>query len=147
VNWLWIPSWVGDLALIPSVLAVIVSVLIAPMAPRIFQKYLVPAQVISILMLCWAVYAKGLTSERQSWISEVERQNTQIALLQAESLRTNQTVITEYVIKERVVRQQAQTVIEYVDRWITPQDNEACVIPPGFVELHNRAAEIGRENP
>ncbi|MFV8593083.1 hypothetical protein [Ralstonia pseudosolanacearum] len=48
--------------------------------------------------------------------------------------------VTQYVERERVIRLKGDTIIKEVPRYVSVQADAACVIPRGFVRLHDAAA-------
>lgn len=54
--------------------------------------------------------------------------------------RGKQRVVTRYVDRVHVVREQAETIIKEVPIHVTPQADSRCDIPAGFVSVHDAAA-------
>lgn len=54
--------------------------------------------------------------------------------------RGKERVITRYVDRVRVVREQADTIIKEVPIHVTPQADSRCDVPVGFVGVHDAAA-------
>ena len=48
--------------------------------------------------------------------------------------------VTQYVDRERVIRIKGDTIIKEVPRYVSVQADAACVVPRGFVRVHNAAA-------
>ena len=48
--------------------------------------------------------------------------------------------VTQYVDRERVIRIKGETIIKEVPRYVPAQADAACVVPRGFVRLHDAAA-------
>jgi len=48
--------------------------------------------------------------------------------------------VTQYVDRERVIRLKGDTIIKEVPRYVPVQADAACVVPRGFVRLHDAAA-------
>ena len=48
--------------------------------------------------------------------------------------------VTQYVERERVIRLKGDTIIKEVPRYVPAQADAACVVPRGFVRLHDAAA-------
>ncbi|WP_426394276.1 hypothetical protein ACN9M1_10870 [Ralstonia sp. R-29] len=48
--------------------------------------------------------------------------------------------VTQYVDRERVIRLKGDTIIKEVPRYVPAQADAACVVPRGFVRLHDAAA-------
>ena len=48
--------------------------------------------------------------------------------------------VTQYVDRERVISLKGDTIIKEVPRYVPAQADAACVVPRGFVRLHDAAA-------
>ncbi|WP_296223226.1 hypothetical protein [Ralstonia sp. UBA689] len=55
--------------------------------------------------------------------------------------------VTQYVDRERVIRLKGDTIIKEVPRYVPVQADAACVVPRGFVRLHDAAAAGTVPNP
>ncbi|CAJ0709321.1 hypothetical protein LMG19089_04950 [Ralstonia edaphis] len=97
-------------------------------------------QVVALLVLCtlsiWA------TTRYHNAMSRAERAETA-----AHELRTQLTnaqsatvTVTQYVDRERVIRLKGETIVKEVPRYVPIQADAACVVPRGFVRLHDAAA-------
>jgi len=51
------------------------------------------------------------------------------------------TVVTKYVDRVQVVRERGATLIKEIPVYVTPIADAACVVPAGFVRVHDAAAE------
>ena len=48
--------------------------------------------------------------------------------------------VTQYVDRERVIRLKGDTIIKEVPRYVSVQADAACVVPRGFVRVHDASA-------
>jgi hypothetical protein len=78
----------------------------------------------------------------QRLASDVAKAQTQavIAGFEASAARADVHVITNYVDRERVVRQVIHTIQRETPRYVTPHTDAAFPLPVGFVRLHDAAA-------
>jgi len=51
------------------------------------------------------------------------------------------TIVTKYVDRVQVVRERGATLIKEIPVYVTPIADAACVVPAGFVRVHDAAAE------
>jgi len=51
------------------------------------------------------------------------------------------TVVTKYVDRVQVVRERGATLIKEIPVYVTPIADAACVVPAGFVRVHDAAAK------
>ncbi|MFT0733907.1 hypothetical protein [Ralstonia wenshanensis] len=66
---------------------------------------------------------------------------------QLDNARSATVTVTQYVDRERVIRLKGDTIIKEVPRYVTVQADAACVVPRGFVRLHDAAAAGTVPNP
>ena len=89
----------------------------------------------------YGLFYRGQIYERNKWEALVSKKEAQY---QKEKSRLEHLAsLTEIVYRDRikVIREKGKETIRYVDRYITPEDDSRCDINPGFVELHDAAAE------
>ena len=49
-------------------------------------------------------------------------------------------VVTQYVDRVKIVRETGATIVKEVPVYVSPEADAACVLPRGFVRLHDAAA-------
>lgn len=101
--------------------------------------------VIALLMAASAYAARNYTmlqweadnTAKQLQLTELHLANAEL-LLKAEKVNT--VVVTQYVDKVRTVKQRAEVIIKEVPVYVSTNSDANCIIPNGFVSLHNDAA-------
>lgn len=68
------------------------------------------------------------------------RQELTDANASLEAERRNIKIVTEYVDRVQTVRVRGETIIKEVPIYVTQEADARCVVPNGFVWLHNAAA-------
>ena len=86
-----------------------------------------------VLLLSWFIYYKGQQSIQVKWDASVERGREAVS-----RLKQRQTIVTKEVEivnveKVKVIREKGETVIKYVDRYISASDS----VPVGFGMLYD----------
>lgn len=66
---------------------------------------------------------------------------------QLKNAKAATVTVTQYVDRERVIRLKGDTIIKEVPRYVPVQADAACVVPRGFVRLHDAAAAGTVPNP
>lgn len=85
-------------------------------------------------------YRLGVDHE-QALAQELERSQLRQAFEQGQALGTvRDRVVTEYVDRVQVIEKQGKTIIERVPVYVSEKADRACVVPAGFVRLHDAAA-------
>lgn len=103
-------------------------------------------EIAGIAVLVLGIYLLGGRAVESDWRERVSELETALAAAQSQSQQVN-TVIEERVVTQtKVVREQGQRVIEYVDREVVKYDTKfvpggQCEIPSEFVTAVNSAAE------
>ena len=135
--------WVCNLTLLLGVLAVIAG-LFAHRIPLIWQ-YQVPFKVLGIALLALGVYFRGGYAVEMAWRERVAELETKLAQAHEASEKVNTVVQTRIVTKTKIIKEKADTVVQYVDR-----DREiikfdtSCPIPREAIDVHNEAAQMNR---
>lgn len=73
----------------------------------------------------------------------IETQKAAIARLETKLVfeQITQKVVTKYVDRVQVIRGETKTIIKEVPIYVTPEDDANCVVPDGFVRLHDAAVQ------
>ena len=83
--------------------------------------------------------AKNATRDAQARVKAVEgerdaaREETRLA-------RENVRVVTKYVDRVQTVYVKGKTITKEIPVYVTPEADAACVVPAGFVRIHDDAA-------
>ena len=115
------------------------------MVPLI-KQYSLPIQVVGVLLTILGVWYEGGIAKDAEWKLKVAEAETRVREAEARAATQNVKVVTKYVDKVRVVKEQGQEVIKYVDREIVKYDTKfaaggQCEIPKEFLTALNRAAD------
>lgn len=100
----------------------------------------------AVAFLALLAAAAGLawwaTSRYHAAVDRAEKAETTAGELrtQLQNAQGATVTVTKYVDRERVIRVKGDTVIKEVPRYVTVQADAACVVPRGFVRLHDAAA-------
>lgn len=60
--------------------------------------------------------------------------------IQLDNAKGATVTVTQYMDRERIIRLKGDTIIKEVPRYVPAQADAACVVPRGFVRLHDAAA-------
>ena len=122
--------------------------LFAHRIPVIWQ-YQLPFKVLGIALLSAGVYFRGGYSVEMAWRERVVELEEKLKTAQEASQQVNTQVETKVVTKTRVIKEKADTMIQYVDREIF-KDREVvrevnnCPVPKEVIDVHNEAAQMNR---
>lgn len=88
-----------------------------------------------------AAGASAVGSYRAAQHRATEAQRTVAALrIQLDNAQGATEYVTQYVDRVREIRIKGDTIIKEVPRYVSAQADAACVVPVGFVRLHDAAA-------
>lgn len=152
---MWLLHFLPDAFLVFVVNAILIVGVVATVVTFFFLKYIVrlmPAlsaqvtlmQVVSVVILLFGVYFKGGQVTEQAWRDRVAEVEAQLEEARKESAKVNTVVETKVVTKTQVVKEKANTLIEYVDREIIKEKEADCRMPQEAIDVHNEAARMNK---
>ena len=109
------------------------------------NTYRIPVQIAGILLLTVGVYFEGGYSTEMAWRERVREAEAKVAEAEKLSAETNVQIITKFVTKTKVIREQGQNIVNYIDRELVRNQEvikfvENCPIPSVIISTHNAAA-------
>lgn len=126
----YLPSWL--IHVIPLVgLSLLVASYIIKFIPFI-NTYNILIKLSGIILLLGGVWLEGGWYYYHKAESEIKR-------IEAESKAATLKIEAEYNEKLSQTKQRGETIVKYVDKYITTEADAKCVIPNSFVVLHNGA--------
>jgi len=111
--------------------------------PVIWQ-YQLPFRVLGIALLTAGVYFRGGYAIEVTWRERVAEVEARLKLAQEQSAVENTRIETKVINRTQLIRERGEEITKYVDREVVKYDSQ-CVIPPQFIEAHNRAAEAPKK--
>lgn len=104
-----------------------------------------PYRLLILTMIAAALFGygwlEGAAHVQDRWDAANGKQALQVANVEKEQAEATVKVVTEYVDRVKVVRQAGETIIKEVPIYVPAQADAACLVPRGFVRLHDAAAE------
>jgi len=86
-------------------------------------------------------WIKGAGHVQARWDAAVQKQTLQAAEVRERQAQATVKVVTRYVDRVRIVRENGDTIIKEIPVYVPVQADAACTINRGFVRLHDTAAE------
>ena len=135
--------WFTNAVLLLGIVLAIAG-LFAHRIPLIWQ-YQLPVKVLGIALLALGVYFRGGYSVEMAWRERVTQLETQLAQAREASEKVNTVVQTRIVTKTKIIKEKADTIVQYVDRdrEIVKFDT-TCPIPQEAIDVHNEAAAMNK---
>lgn len=133
----FLPEYIIHILLVIGILGTIAGFVLG-FLPFI-NKYKLPIQVISILILAVAIWFEGGLSNENKWQLRVKEMEAKVAEAEAKANKVNVQIVEKIVTQKEYVRIQGERIVEYIDREIKVFDSQ-CVIPEVAIKAHNMAA-------
>lgn len=134
----WLPFWAIHLAVLSGVLGLIASQFF-DFIPFV-RTYTFPLKVVAILVLVFGVYMEGGITNQDKWEAKVAEVKLEAAQKETAAAETTVKVVTKYVKQIQVVKETGDVIIKEIPTYITKVDDSKCVVPNGFVLLHDSAS-------
>jgi hypothetical protein len=112
--------------------------------PLLYQ-YQLPLRIGGVVLLALGVYFRGGYAVEMTWRERVAALEKQLQAAEAKSAEVNTVVQDKVVYRDKIIREQGKTLIEYVDREVVKTIPQQCDrLPTELIEVHNRAARINQ---
>jgi hypothetical protein len=134
----FLPFWIFHLIVLVGIGGILASGVIK-FIPFI-SNYKLPIQVASVILLVFGVYMEGGVSNQEKWEVRVAEVKLEMAKKDAASSDATVKVVTKYVTNVEVVKQKGESIVKEIPKLITASADGQCVIPNGFVLLHDSAS-------
>ena len=153
---MWLITFLPDAMVALVIYTIIIAgagLLIASGLTRWFPAvaaYRTPMTVMGIVIFSFGIYLQGGRANEAVWQQRVQDLETKVAKAEAESAKATVEIVEKVVNKTRVVREKAQTEIQFIDRVVKENQEiikyvERCPVPAELLDAHNRAATMGEK--
>lgn len=102
--------------------------------------YRIPAGAVLALALFAGGFVAGARVTGDHWQKKVAEAERRAAAIEQKQATATATVVTKYVDRVQTVRVAGETIVKEIPVYVTPEADAACVLPRGFVRLHDAAA-------
>lgn len=138
-----VPEWIWHTITIGGAVALVVAVVLSRI-PFVSQ-YNLPIKLVGITALLLGVWMEGGIANEAKWQAKVADMEAKLEEAKKESAKVNTVVETKVVTKTKVIKEKADTIIQYVDREkeIVKFDT-TCPIPKEAIDVHNEAARMNQ---
>ncbi len=104
------------------------------------KTYQLPIKIAGGTTVAAVIFILGLLYANGVWQQAAQELQAKVAIAEAKSQVVNEVIKERVVTKTQVVKQRGEATVEYITREVV-KHNAGCVIPPEFINAHNRAAE------
>jgi hypothetical protein len=134
----FLPFWIFHLVVLVGLGGLIASTVLK-FIPFV-STYRLPLQVAAIVLLVFGVYMEGGVSNQEKWEARVAEAKLEMAKKEAASAEASVKVVTKYIDRVTVVKETGDAIIREVPKFISAKSDSMCVVPNGFVLLHDSAS-------
>lgn len=93
-----------------------------------------------MIVLSFSLYIEGGIANRIEWEAKVAQLNLDIAKKDVKAAQVTTEIVTKYIIKTQIVKEKGDVIIKEIPVYITKDDDARCIVPNGFVLLHDSAS-------
>ena len=146
MNVFWLIAFLPHFVIPLLIVAGIAGLLAASFASKIpfIAQYNLPVKLVSLVLLVCGIYLQGASDYKAATDKAVSELQVKLAQAEAKSAQTNTEIVERIVQDTRVIRQQGETVIQYIDREVVRYDN-TCEVPAEVIRAHNAAATLNAD--
>ena len=153
---MWLITFLPDAMVALVIYTIIIAgagLLIASGLTRWFPvvaAYRTPMTVMGIVIFSFGIYLQGARANESVWQQRVQDLEAKVAQAEAASAQATVEIVEKVVNKTQVVREKAQTEIQFIDRVLKENQEiikyvERCPVPAELLDAHNRAATMGEK--
>lgn len=106
-----------------------------PVIPNFVPK------IFGALLFAAGVFITGGLWTQKEYLAEVEKFKEEVARKEQQSVEVTEKIVTKYKEKIVVVKEKGDVIIQKVPEFITKESDAKCVVPNGFVVLHDSASK------
>jgi hypothetical protein len=134
----FLPSWIFHLITLTGI-GGILAYAVLKFIPFI-SNYKLPIQVGSVIILAFGLFMEGGISNQEKWEARVAEVKLEMAKKETASAESSVKVVTKYITKVEVVKEKGDLIAKQIPNLISATADGQCVIPNGFVLLHDSAS-------
>lgn len=139
--WLFdfIPNAVFHLLLLAGVVGTVLTTLFSTIP--FVGLYLKQIRIASIIALLVGIWFNGYIAREDYWQGKFAEMKVEAAKREAASAEATVKVVTKYIDRVTVVKETSDATVKTIPKLISQDADAKCVVPNGFVVLHDSAAK------
>lgn len=134
----FLPFWFFHLITLLGVVGLVAGFVLG-MIPLI-NKYKLPIQLFSLLLLVFGIYMEGAISNEEKWQALVKEMEAKVALAEEKSKNANSKIEYKFLDKVKLV-EKTQVVIQEKLKEVEKVIDAKCEIDPSVISILNEAAK------
>ena len=138
-----LPEWIWHAITAGGAVALMVAVLLSRI-PFVSQYNLL-FKIAGTTALLLGVWMEGGFANEAKWQAKVAELEAKLEEAKKESAKVNTVVETKVITKTKVIKEKADTIVQYVDRvQEIVKFDQTCPIPKEAIDVHNEAARMNQ---
>lgn len=134
----YLPFWVFHLIVLVGIGGILASKVLNFIPLMSNYKYIIQAAGAVLLVL--GLYMEGGISNQEKWEARVAEAKLEVAKKEAASAESTVKIVTKYVTVDKIVKEKGDAILKEIPKFISKDADGQCVVPNGFVLLHDSAA-------
>jgi len=134
----FLPFWVFHLITLAGIIGLVAGFVLG-MIPLI-NRYKIPIQIVSILLLVVGIYMEGAISNEEKWQALVKEMEAKVAIAEEKSKNANAKIEYKFLDKVKFV-DKTQVVIQEKLKEVEKVIDAKCEIDPSVISILNEAAK------
>ena len=134
----FLPFWFFHLITLLGVVGLVAGFVLG-MIPLI-NKYKLPIQIFSLLLLVFGIYMEGAISNEEKWQALVKEMEAKVALAEEKSKNANSKIEYKFLDKVKLV-EKTQVIIQEKLKEVEKVIDAKCEIDPSVISILNEAAK------
>lgn len=131
--------WLINILLIVGVVGVVAGFFVK-FIPFV-NRYRLPVQILSIVLLTLGVWLKGGESERLVWQERVKELESRVAKAERQAEEASKKINVRVVERVKIIRENANNLAQEASSAISADANARCEIPKVSADRYNEAAK------
>jgi len=133
----FLPFWFFHLVTLAGAIGLIIGFALG-MIP-VINKYKLPIQIISIVLLVSGIYMEGAISNEEKWQALVREMEAKVALAEEQSKNANSKIEYKFIDKIKKVKE-TQVIVQEKVKEVAAKIDAECKITPEAISILNAAA-------
>lgn len=135
--------WFTNILLLAGVVLTVLGFFVHRI-PLLYQ-YQLPFKIGGIVILALGIYLRGGYGVEMAWRERVAELEHKLDEAKVKSAAASSQIQERVVYRDKIIREQGKSLIEYVDREIVKTIPAQCeILPQDIIEVHNRAARMNQ---
>lgn len=106
-------------------------------------KYQLPFKIVGVVLLAAGVYFRGGYAIEMIWRGRVAELEQKVEAAENRSQQVNTVFRDRVVYRDKIIREQGETLVQIVDREVVKTIPAECnSLPAELIDVHNRAARL-----